>query len=92
MWDRIQTDRAAIQTLRTVWLEFSQESIDHLVGSLANRVKMVEEAEGRTIQPLISAGKTTVPPDYAAMVRTLPKWTDDNDSHLRRPAAEHGRS
>jgi hypothetical protein len=87
---RVRWDR--IQTIQTVWSEFSQESIDHLVGSFANRAKLVAEAEGRTIQPLISAGKTTVPPGYAAGVRAPPKWTDDSENHLRRLVVEHGRS
>jgi hypothetical protein len=34
-----------------------------------NRVEMVWEAEGRTIQPLISTGKTQVPPGYATAIR-----------------------
>jgi hypothetical protein len=35
--------------------------LDGLVALFGNRVQMVREAEGRTIQTLISAGKTPVP-------------------------------
>jgi hypothetical protein len=55
-------------------------------------VKVVVEAEGQTIQPLISAGKTTVSPGYATAVRTPFKWMDDSENHLRRLVAERGSS
>jgi hypothetical protein len=61
-WDRIHTREEAIRGIQTVWSEFQQRSIDGLVASFSNRVQMVREAAGRTIQLLISAGKTTVPP------------------------------
>jgi hypothetical protein len=51
---------------------------------------MVEEAEGPTIQPLISTRKTEVPPGDAAAMKTPPKWDDTIDAHLRRLAGEYG--
>jgi hypothetical protein len=51
---------------------------------------MMHEAEERTIQPLISAGKTTVPPGYATAVRTAPVWNDADDERLLRLVAENG--
>jgi hypothetical protein len=41
-----------------------------------------EQAEGRTIQPLISAGKTEVPPGYAEVVRTPATWNEQFDEIL----------
>jgi hypothetical protein len=51
---------------------------------------MVEEDEGWAIHPLISAGKTEVPPGYAAAMRTPPKWDNTIDAHLRRLIGEYG--
>jgi hypothetical protein len=64
-WQEIGTAAQAIEVIQRVWDEFDQASIDRLVASFANRVDMVREAEGRTIQPLISAGKIQVPLGYA---------------------------
>jgi hypothetical protein len=63
--DRIQTREEVIRAIQIVWSEFQQGSIDGFVASFSNRMQMVWEAEGRTVQPLISAGKTTVLPGYA---------------------------
>jgi hypothetical protein len=52
---------------------------------------MVQEAEDRTTQPPISAGKTTVPPEYAMAMRTPPVWKDDGDERLLSLVAENGR-
>jgi hypothetical protein len=49
-------------------------SINSLVVLFTNRLEMMEQAEGRTIQPLISAGKTEVPPEYAEAVTVLARW------------------
>jgi hypothetical protein len=64
-WDGIKTPEEAIRVIQTVWEEFPQGSIDDLVGPFANRVGMVGDANVRTTQPLISTGKTVVPPEYA---------------------------
>jgi hypothetical protein len=66
-------------------------SLDSLVASLANRVKMMEQAEGRTIQPLISAGKTEVPPGYAEAMRTPGTWNEQLDEILVQMVDERGR-
>jgi transposase len=89
-WDRIQTRVGAIEEIQRVWAEFDQRSIDSLAASFANRVKMVGEAEGRTIQPLISAGKTEVPPGYADALRSPAIWDENSDRTLRRMVAEIG--
>jgi hypothetical protein len=57
----------AIWSIKEIWDGFDQELIDNLVRSFPNRVKMVLDAEGRTIQLLISAGKTAVSPGYACV-------------------------
>jgi hypothetical protein len=61
-WGEISAREEAIQIIESVWPEF-EPSIDSLVGSFANRVIILKDPEGRTIQPLIPAGKTIVPPD-----------------------------
>jgi hypothetical protein len=54
-------------------------------------MEMVKEAEGRTIQPLISAGKTDVPPGYAAAMRTPVTWDERSDEALKALVGERGR-
>jgi hypothetical protein len=81
-WQGVQAREQAIQIIRSVWAEFEQVSIDALVASFPNRVEMVREAEGRTIQPLISAGKTQVPPGYAMAIRVPAEWDNASDALL----------
>jgi hypothetical protein len=52
---------------------------------------MVRDAERRTIQLLISTGKTTVPPGYETAIRTPPFWNDADDEWLLKIVAENGR-
>jgi hypothetical protein len=61
------------------------------VASFANRVEMTEQPENRPIQPLISAGKTKVPPGYAEAVRTPVTWNEQLDEILVRMVDERGR-
>jgi hypothetical protein len=89
-WKRVRTTADAINVVKRVWADFPQEAIDSLVGSFANRVKMVGDARGRTIQPLVSAGKTQVPPGYADESETRPQWDAAADSHLEALVAQHG--
>jgi hypothetical protein len=70
--------------------EFQQGSIETLVFSFSNPVQIMQEAEGRTIQRLIFAGKTTVPVGYAMAIRAAPAW-NNNDERLLSLAAENGR-
>jgi hypothetical protein len=48
---------------------------------------MVQEIEGRTIQPLISMGTTIIPPGYAMTIRTPPVWNGDENEELPSPVA-----
>jgi transposase len=66
-WEGIKTADEAIRRIREIWNDFDQDSIDRLVLSFPNRVKMVSDAKGRSIQPLISSGKTAVPTAYEFM-------------------------
>jgi hypothetical protein len=52
---------------------------------------MMEQADGRTIQPLTSAGKTAVPPGHAEVVRTPTIWNEQVDEILARMVDERGR-
>jgi hypothetical protein len=61
------------------------------VASFANRVEMMRKAEGDTIQPLISAGKTQVPPGYAAGLKTPPTWNEQIDAVLEEFVERRGR-
>jgi hypothetical protein len=51
----------------------------------------MEQREGRTIQPLISAGKTEVPPGYAEAMRTPATWNEQLDEILVWKVDEKGR-
>jgi hypothetical protein len=90
-WGEISTRWEAIQIIERVWPEFGQASIDSLVGSFANRVTMLKDAQGRTIRPLISAGKTIVPPGYASVMRTPISWDDGADKLLIELMEHYGR-
>jgi hypothetical protein len=50
----------------------------------------MEQAEGCTIQPLISAGKTEVPPEYAEATRTRTTWNEQLDEIFVRWAMKGG--
>jgi hypothetical protein len=71
--------------------EFEQASIDSLVGSFANRMIMLKDAQGRIIQPLISPGETIVPPGYASAMRTSNTWDDYADQLLNKLVERYGR-
>jgi hypothetical protein len=88
-WDRIQTREDSIQAIHALGSQFQQRSIDSFVFSFSNRVQMVQAAERRTIQPLISAGQTTVPHGYAMAIRTPPVWNDNE--RLLSLVAQNGR-
>jgi hypothetical protein len=47
--------------------------------------------EDRMTQPLISAGKTEVPPEYAEVVKTPATWNEQLDEILVRMVDERGR-
>jgi hypothetical protein len=72
----------AIQIIQSVWAEFEQASIDVLVASFPNHVEMVREVEGRTVQPLISAGKAQIPPRYVTAIRVPAEWDHASDALL----------
>jgi hypothetical protein len=82
-WAKITNKQQAIDTIRKVWNEIPQETIDRLCRSFLGRVKMVVAVQGQTIQPLLSANKTTVPPDYLAHRPEMPPlpatWTAEED-------------
>jgi hypothetical protein len=88
-WGEIATREEPIRIIERGWSEFEQTSIDSVVGSLANRVIMLKDAQGRMIQPLISAGKTIVRPGDASAMRT--PITCDNDELLIELVERYGR-
>jgi hypothetical protein len=54
-------------------------------------MEMVREAEGGTIQPLISAGKTQVPPEYATAIQVPAEWDHASDALLKSLVQRIGR-
>jgi hypothetical protein len=52
---------------------------------------MLEKPEGRTTQPLISAGKTEAPAGHTAAVRIPPKRNDATEDLFRQTVAEKWR-
>jgi hypothetical protein len=69
----------------------SLRQIARIVHVGLDRVRDEKQAEGRTIQPLISAGKTEVPPEYAEAVRTPTTWNEQLDEILARMVDQRGR-
>jgi hypothetical protein len=90
-WNGIQTREEAIEIIQRAWSEFEQSSIDALVLSFANRIQMMGQAQGRTIQPLISAGKTEVPPGCAEAMRPGMTWDEGSDALLEQLVRDRGR-
>jgi hypothetical protein len=63
-WDDLDNIGQAQQRLINIWNSIPQDTIDRLVLSFPERVAMVRDAQGQTIQPLLSNGARFVPPDY----------------------------
>jgi hypothetical protein len=91
-WGEISTREETIQIIETVWSEFEQASIDSLMGSVANRVTMLKDTQGRTVQSLISAGRTIGSPGYASVMRTPITRNDAADQPLIDLMNSHGRT
>jgi hypothetical protein len=89
-WGGIQTRNEAIQLIQNVWPGFDQGFLDSLAASFENCVEMMEQAEAHTVRPLISAGKTEVPPGYAEALRTPATWNEQLDEILVRMVDERG--
>jgi hypothetical protein len=52
---------------------------------------MGEQAERKTIHPLIFAGKTEIPPGYAAAIQTSPNRDDTSHDAFRRLVGKYER-
>jgi transposase len=83
--DGIRSKAAAIQSIRNEWSNLSFYTINRLVQSFETRVRLVGDANGQTIQPLLSAHKESVPPGYLSgrpIIPCLYPWTSDEDSKI----------
>jgi hypothetical protein len=83
--------REAIPIAERVWSKFEQSSIDSLLDSFGNRVRMVEDGEKRTIHPWISAGKSVILPGYELVMRKPVTWDAASDQGLIDLMDSHGR-
>jgi transposase len=63
-YEGITTQAAAIEEIKQTWNSLDLATVNQLVNSFPMRVRLVGEAQGQTIQPLLSAHKTSVPEDY----------------------------
>jgi hypothetical protein len=83
-WANIQNEAEAEAKIKQVWNELSQDMIDALCAQFPTRVRMVGEACGKTIQPLLSARQTTVPIGYLEDARAAihRPWTAEEDGQL----------
>jgi hypothetical protein len=70
--------------------QMDQSKINDLVASFANRVHMVHDAKGQTIQLALSSHKTSIPDDYLRDAEAVePKlWTKEEDDELQRHRKE----
>jgi hypothetical protein len=68
-WEKITTGEQAVEKLQEAWNNLPQETCDALCRSFPGRLAMVIEAKGKTIQPLLSSHKTSVPTGYIAHAR-----------------------
>lgn len=81
----IKTRHEAEQVLRDEWEHLIPHTVNGLVHSFETRVQMVRDAKGQTIQPLLSAGKYSVPPDYlpdCTEIAIPEPWTSEEDQFI----------
>jgi transposase len=84
--DGITSKDLAKQAIRQEWDNLSFETINGLINSFENRVRMVQDAGGMTIQPLLNARRTSVPVGYLPdrpVIPLLYPWTSDEDALIR---------
>jgi transposase len=93
--DGIRTRNEAVQVLLQEWDKLTFGTINGLVNSFETRVQMVEQADGQTIQPLLSANKNSVPAGYLPdrpVVPLLYPWTEAEDQRIRQLIEEYATS
>jgi hypothetical protein len=92
-WAQITDRQQAIAVIKRTWDEIPQSTIDRLCRSFIQRLKMVKDAQGQTIQPLLGANKTTVPPNYLEHRPEMPPppsaWTKFEDDLLADARSKH---
>jgi transposase len=83
-WTNLKTLEQAIAAVTAAWNEIPQDKVNDLVGSFANRVQMVDDADGLTIQPALSSHKTTIPEGYLADATRFERelWTKEENEFL----------
>jgi hypothetical protein len=84
-WNKVHCVQDAKDQLTHLWNSIPQASIDSLCLSFPTRVTMVHDAEGQTIQPLLSNRRTSVPADYLPDRPATPHfspWTEEEDMLL----------
>jgi hypothetical protein len=83
-WDGIKTIEDGVKAIQEIWHQLDPEIINKLCRSFENRLKMVEDAAGQTIGPLLSGGRTEVPDGYLSDADpvTYYPWTEEEDNQL----------
>jgi hypothetical protein len=93
-WDQVGNIEDAKDQLIRHWNDLPQSMLDSLCQSFAGRVRMVRDALGQTIQPLLSNHQTSVPPNYLPDRPATPEfihWTKDEETRLLAHIAAHGK-
>jgi hypothetical protein len=94
-WAGVTDKDQAKSKLIALWEAIPQATIDALRQSFPTRVKMVRDAVGQTIQPLLSNRQSSVPQNYLPdRPRTPPfvPWTCEEDARLNELRAAVRRS
>jgi hypothetical protein len=83
-WANVKTREQAVAAIAYAWNDLDQEMINKLCRSFPNRLAMVEQAHGKTIQPLLRSHKTSVPDGYLADAQQVePRpWTEEEEAFL----------
>jgi hypothetical protein len=84
-WSTITTSDEAIAKIKEIWNHLEMRIINGLCASFVSRVEMMQQAGGKTIQPLLSAHRTTVPEGYLQNTQhiVLPcPWNREQDDLL----------
>lgn len=88
--DKINLNKATlINRLQELWDILPQTKMDSLIQSFDERLNLLEEAKGQSIQPILSPQKKTIPENYFGNVQEFHPWTKEEDAILLEKVQVH---
>ena len=80
----IKNHQDLIKEVTEIWYSFDQFSIDRLVLSFKNRIQLLDQSKGFSIQPFVSNSNNQVPEYYSKQFANPnhSPWTEDEDEKV----------